>query len=322
MQKILGVLLLALVWLDLKTHVPSQNPTVANWVYAPHLVDKYFPADGRPEPGRSRAMLGAGAKDILRSSAIDDPEHQCESRRVALADDCNLLENIPKLDGFFSLTLLPYDEVLAYTYYHTNILSLPFADYLGISHFNTASNLFDWRPRAGYLPMITAGQQPVMLPPDKFPFALFTPEFSPRSNVLFSANTAAPPAMPCVGGVQLKLHQIAAEHLEVEVDTPQPTLVSVAQPDYHCWRAAVDGNPTPITGRTTRFRHSRFPPGSTSSPWCIVTGDWSGLAHGVLTLVVVVWRCALGAVTKAGQARHPNYDRSRCVGQRSMFGHR
>jgi hypothetical protein len=68
-----------------------------------------------------------------------DPLANYAATRLALCDDCNLLESIPKVDGFYSLYIQREREVLASFYFATNA-ALPkgIADFLYLSrHFRT-----------------------------------------------------------------------------------------------------------------------------------------------------------------------------------------
>src|SRR2546429_3520343 len=99
-QVVLGLGLLALLWLDVVTHAPPQNPTVPRSVYEPGLqpVQQLKP---RPTLGESRAALSFSAVWQFHSTMLSDPFKTYLGDRLGLFSNCNLLELLPKVDGFY-----------------------------------------------------------------------------------------------------------------------------------------------------------------------------------------------------------------------------
>ena len=107
-------------------------------------------------------MLTASALETLHSTLyIPDPGKYYPSRRATLYDNLNLLEGIPKIDGFYSMYLKEEAEVESLFYAHTNSYPAGLADFLGVSHVSSATNVFRWQSRPSAHPVITGGQQPV-----------------------------------------------------------------------------------------------------------------------------------------------------------------
>ena len=52
-------------------------------------------------------------------------------------------------------------EVESLFYAHTNSYPAGLADFLGVSHVSSATNVFRWQSRPSAHPVITGGQQPV-----------------------------------------------------------------------------------------------------------------------------------------------------------------
>ncbi|PYI84889.1 MAG: hypothetical protein DME26_12355, partial [Verrucomicrobia bacterium] len=160
-QLLLQTALLVLLWLDVVTHAPSQNPTAERSVYEPGLPS-FQQLQPRPASGESRLALSFDSF-IAQVNIPADPTKGFLSKRLALAENCNVFENIPKIDGFYSLYLRDERPVHYRIYTSTNTLHPHVADFLGICQVTSETNFFEWQPRPTYLPLITAGQKPIFV---------------------------------------------------------------------------------------------------------------------------------------------------------------
>ena len=103
-----------------------------------------------------------------------------------LFSDCNLLDKIPKVNGFFSIHLRE-EAAVARLLYGEPPLPLPrLEEFLGVSQFGVAQVspiVLAWEPRANFMPWATIGQQPVFLDDTATLAALGRPDFAPRAVV-------------------------------------------------------------------------------------------------------------------------------------------
>jgi hypothetical protein len=265
-QILLQALLLVVLWMDVFTHVPALSPTVARSVFQSGAIREYFTAqhylDRRDELqfGHSRFMATLDALRKLYFGRQEDPKTDVYGRRIALSDDLNLLDHIPKLDGFYSLYLHEMDTVLGGMYTATNDIS-PLKDFLGVSHENHSTNLMDLVERNTYAPLITAGQKPVFLDDRGALQLLFNTNFDGRKVV------ALPPGVRKVVqatnqiDARLSRLQFSANRISAEVSARQPVMVVIAQAYYHPWRAFVDGKSTPLWRANYAFQALQVPAG-------------------------------------------------------------
>src|SRR6185369_8018508 len=96
--------LLATVWIDLLTHLPRQNPSVDAQAYRialPSLAQM----QPRPEAGHSRAALSYRAIEKFHTTIVPNRFESVIGHRMGLYDNCNLIEGLAKVDGFYSLYL-------------------------------------------------------------------------------------------------------------------------------------------------------------------------------------------------------------------------
>ena len=128
-----GCLLLVLFWLDLVTHAPTQNPGANPSVYAPGWARAQLKLNPDPKLGGSRVMLSPEALEFLKYNPTANLEETYLRNRLAIRANCNLLDEVPQIDGFFSLTPREITRVTALPYDHPDPAFAGLLDFLGVS---------------------------------------------------------------------------------------------------------------------------------------------------------------------------------------------
>jgi hypothetical protein len=258
-RRLLQILLLVLVWLDVSHHAP-QPQTVSRTVYEPGLPRSLPP----PRVGESRAMLTLKAAAELGETYISKPADDYVSRRFALFSNCNLLDDLPKVDGFFPLQILEQDRVgqLLYGLDAPNYESEPLLDFLGASQITSETNDFHWLPRPNFMPMITGGQKPVFADDTNTLPVLRRPDFNPRTEVYLPLATKSLVMVTNGSPVKIAATHFAAQHLEATVTATAPALVVIAQTFYHPWHAYVDGQRVELLRANVGFQAVAVPAGT------------------------------------------------------------
>ena len=253
--------LLLLCWVDLFTHVPSQNPTVSTWVYTPGLARMKVGMQPQPELGASRAMVSpfAGARFIsfVSSSAQDN----FLVKRLGYFADCNLLDNVPKTDGFFSLYPRHCGELNAVLYGATNASYPRIEDFMSVSQITAPGAYFEWSPRPSYLPLITAGQSPTFADDPTCLRLLAGTNFHPGSMVLLPAELQSQIQVTNGSRARVTSSRIQPQRIEVEAAGEQPFFVVLSMTYYHRWRAYVDGKPAKVLRANYAFQSVEIPAG-------------------------------------------------------------
>src|SRR5206468_329488 len=133
----------------------------------------------KPQHGIGRAMISPGANEAFYGTSLTNALASYLSKRAGLVTDCNLLEDISKLDGFFSLYLKEASQVWALLYVSgsTNLSGL--LDFLNVSHTTVPGKLFDWETRTNFLPFVTAGLRPVFADDRVALGSITAPDFNP-----------------------------------------------------------------------------------------------------------------------------------------------
>lgn len=252
LRRWLQLLLLLLVWLDLLRQVP-QPPTVNRAIYQPNLPR--MPV--APQPGAARAMVPPSVRDRFVLSYLPDAAEEYVNRRIALIWNCNLLDDIPKCDGFFPLELRDHADLFA------GDLAEPMLDFVGASQIiRIQTNAFHWEPRASSMPLLTGGQKPAFTNDEGTLQILASANFNPRQEVYLPL--AAKTSVTATNSTSVKIlsAQFSAQRIEANVEAAAPAMLVVAQMYYHPWRAYVDGRPTPLWRANYGFQALEVPAGS------------------------------------------------------------
>jgi hypothetical protein len=175
--------------------------------------------------------------------------------------DCNLLDGLPKVDGFFSLALRNTDKVLWLLDSVTGRQLDKVEDLLSVSQTIAEGKVFDWTARTNYIPIVTIGQQPVFASDDDAFNAIAVGETDFRRTVYLT-----PEAKPTVKATRQPAARIVAKDFganqrKMEVDTPAATMLVVTEAYYHNWQALVDGQAASLFRANYAFEAVEVPAG-------------------------------------------------------------
>jgi hypothetical protein len=256
-QRWLGLGLLVVLGLDVLTHVPRQNPTVPNIAYASIPLE----LSSRPVVGQSRAMIDPRREaHLLRATAANQLEFYQMMRRSLYAD-CNILEAVPKVNGFYSLALRAEAAVSTLLYSPSNTPS-GLMDFLGVTQISSPDAGSQWSERKTALPWVTAGQQPVFADAPAIYEGLGSPQFDPRRMVYLPAEVRPQVSATRGSAAEIVSSRFWPQRVEVEVRAPESALVVLAQAYFPAWRAFVDGKPAVLWPANLAFQAVEVPSGS------------------------------------------------------------
>ena len=260
-RAILSAALVLLVWGELMLHTPRLNPTIPRWVYDPGLTRREMKWNPEPAPGASRAMLSPWAEWRLNHLALTNAIEDHMYGRYSLFANANLLENVPKVDGFFSLYFPEETAVRSLLYASTN-QSLPqLAAFLGVSQISAPDSMIQWEARTNFLPFATAGQKPVFTNTAGVLAALASPEFRPAAEVFLPAELESEFSRPAARATA-RLTRFSPHEIEIAAEADSPAFVTLAQARYHPWQARVNGQPAPILQANHAYQAIPIPAGS------------------------------------------------------------
>jgi hypothetical protein len=280
----LGVILLAVTWLDIRSHVPQQNPTARRFVFTPGVVS----LNPLPVLGKSRAFVRPDATKKMLEGTSGNVGNDFLLYRQGLFLDSNQIDEIPTLWGFYSLYLRSDSEI-------QSVLTLPreqeptgLLDFMGVCQATDAKDVFAFNPRTNFMPMFTVGQCPVFLETTNILMAMAGTDFQPRQFVYLepedknivtvSTNTEA--------RIASEPH-ISPQRIELEVEAKQTSLVVASQTYDPAWQVVVNGKITTLLRANHGFTAFQIPAGSSHvtlqyvDKW-LVRGAW---ISGVTILV-------------------------------------
>jgi len=261
LRRITPLILIITAWFDVYTHEPAQNPTVPPSVYELNLAREKLAMQPQPALGESRAMVTpAAAMDFIRF-ALSDPKNNYLAKRLGYCANCNLLDAVPKVDGFFSLMPRESDGLISLLYGTTNANFQKLNDFLGVSQITAPDEFFHWQARRTFLPLVTAGQKPVFLDGPGTLRALTQPDFEGGKMVFLPPETKSLVTVTNQTAARVLNSKFATQSVDAEVEATEPSLVIVAQTWYHNWRGYVDGRPAPLLRANHAFQAIQVPAG-------------------------------------------------------------
>lgn len=231
------------LWLDFMTHTPRQNPTVSPRVYEAGLL-KLSPT--QPVHGVARAMISPAADAKFRVTSTEQGLHQYVGNRLGLFSNCNMLDSIPKVNGFFSLFLRESERVRAYLYDPSNPAAEPLLDFLGVAYVTKPDALFDWVHRPSFMPLVTGGQEPMTLDEESAFKKITSKEWNPRQELLLPSGTEITSHRGTAMPAQIEALVAGIQSLQFTVTTESPCWVVVAQSWHPAWSATIGGAPAVI----------------------------------------------------------------------------
>lgn len=257
------LLLILVAWLDVLTHEPSQNPTVRPDVYEPDLARDTLKMNPQPALGESRAMMTPAAFFKTLRFAANDPGTNYLVNRLAYFADCNLLDGVPKTDGFLSLTPREADEVNTLLYGSTNADFPRLEDFMGVSQASDPEKIYQWHPRETFLPLVTAGQKPAFLDDAKALQALAQNDFDGSKIVFLPPEEKQFVTVTNQTGAKILDSKFTDDAVDIEVEAAEPSLVVIAQTYYHDWAARIDidGWRPPLLRANVAFQAVQVPAG-------------------------------------------------------------
>ena len=260
LEKLARFGLLLFLWLDVMTAGPRPNPTVPRWVYEPNLVRKELRLEPTPGIGRARTMLTAEAEGNLSIGSLTNAAEQVVYTRLAFYANANLLDDIPKVSGMYSLYFRELGDVFGRLWAtpapHTGL-----ADFLAVSHINSPGKATHWDLRPTYLPWVTAGQKPLFADAATTLSALTTTEFDPRQTVFLPLEARNYVTATNTSLVKLAVRRFSAHKVELDVEAAEPALVVMAQSFYHNWHAYAGRQPIRLWRANLAFQALEVPAG-------------------------------------------------------------
>jgi hypothetical protein len=181
--------------------------------------------------------------------------------RLAFLADCNLLEAVPQVHGFFSLTPNEANNATGLAYAQTNRNFPALLDFMGVSQITAPGKDFDWIPRPSAMPLVTAGQRPVFAH-DRAAFqALGQTNLDFRRIVVLPLEARASLTATQQTSAHVLDAKFANQSISIQTEAPAASLIVISQSHYPAWKAYVAGRPTKIWRANYAFQTLEVPAG-------------------------------------------------------------
>jgi hypothetical protein len=255
--------LLVACWFDLVTHVPQQNPVVAAAAYTPGWARAENQAQWpvAPRLGTCRVRVAPAAQAVMSRQSLPDLRENYLRNRLAARVDCNLLDEVPQVDGFFSLTPRENSRIARLLNEQPEGDLGPLLDFLGVGTMTAPGTLCQWAGRPGAMPLATAGQAPAFTD-DAGAFAAFSAtNVDFRQTVCLPRDASGKVAAARQADAKVALSEITNQKVVLETEASAVHLVVLSQTWFPEWHAYVDGTETRIWRANCAFQAVEVPAG-------------------------------------------------------------
>jgi Bacterial membrane protein YfhO len=251
-----GLLLLAVTWLDLATHVPNQNPTAKPHIYSADLTRRTMPQPW-PSLGTGRVRTSPEAVEALAQNPLSNQSQNFLRNRLAGRVDCNILDHLPQVNGFYSLTPKEINDVTD----ALKTLPEPLLDFMGVTQTTAPGALTAWTNRSGAMPLVFSGQEPLYLDDQATFKAITLSNLNLKRYVILPLKAQAASEITAPTPARISDAVFGNNRVTFWADTPGNTWVSIAQSWSPGWKATVDSQPTRVWKANYAFEAVAVPAG-------------------------------------------------------------
>jgi hypothetical protein len=234
---------------------------VPPWVYQPGLSREKLALNPQPKLGGSRAMVSPYAANEFVTFGVSDAKNNFLAKRLGYCANCNVLDAVPKVDGFFSLMPREGDAVQSLFYTSTNASYPGLENLMGVSAYTAPDAIFHWQARTNYLPLVTAGQKPVFIDDTSMTSPLTKPDFDGSKMVYLPQESKSSVTVSDQTDATILDSKFGNDTVDIEAESAAPALVVVAQTYYHNWQATIDGRPVKLLRANVAFQAVEMPAG-------------------------------------------------------------
>lgn len=255
----------AIIWLlviagDFLSHFPWQNPTV-NSSFMTARLEEFDSLRTQAVIGKHRLMPNFRAIEYFHFNNASNLSDGILSHRLGQSDNLNLLEGLPKADGFYSL-YIPHQQDVQYKMFPTrDTVDAVIADVMAVGFMSAPGKLFAWEPRSNALPMISVGQLPVFVPESNTVSTMLYSNFNPHTTVLLPAEARISLGALRQPEAEVAVESFQAHRIRAQVSAPTPTMMVISQTHYPAWKAYVDGASVELWRANRGFQALEVPAG-------------------------------------------------------------
>jgi hypothetical protein len=261
LRLVLQLACLVILPIDALTHSPNIAPTAPTSILAPGIWE----AKGNPpvQLTEGRVMIHPEAEQKLIFSHIENLQVDFLIKRVAEWYNLNLLDDVPKLAGAFTLHPRDFDVLEKYLYYTPGAhYGDGLLDFLSIKWISSPDNPAEWHTRTNSLPLMTGGQRPIFVPEDKLLSAITSDTFNPRQEIYFPESARARITISNRTECVIREVSFTPGKIQAAVQCAAPAIVVLSESYYHRWHASIDDQPAELFRANLAFQAVQVPAGN------------------------------------------------------------
>lgn len=198
-------------------------------------------------------MLNAEAEGNVNVVQLTNATDTVVYGRLAFFGNANLLDDLPKVIGSYSLYFRELNDVFRVLYGAPDPPA-GLMDFLAVSQVNVPGRITQWNFRPTHLPWVTGGQKPVFANAATTLRALGGREFNPRREVYLSPESRGSVTVVNQSSPKIVTREFSARRVRIEAEAAEPALVVIAQSFYRKWHAYVDGKPVTLLRANHAFQ--------------------------------------------------------------------
>ena len=171
----------------------------------------------RPTLGESRALLSLTAQQQYLYGGTSNLTETYIAQRNGLFANINLVNAMPKADGFYALYIKEERDIHFRLFQSDNEPRPELGRFLGFCQATAPTNVVVWQARTNYLPLVTAGQFPVFADRNATLDGLMSTNFAPAQIVYLPGNARNQVTVTNVGNARIKSCEVTSHKVSADV---------------------------------------------------------------------------------------------------------
>jgi hypothetical protein len=254
---------LLIIAIDGKYHLHNFHPVIPS----EHLESKlwsYSVEDKKPRFGEGRVFISPYAEERLLRSVVSDWTANFIGKRLALWSNLNLLEEIPKVNGAFTLQLIHQKQLEKMLYQTNNIYLDSILRFLNVTYITKPGTIVEWIKYTNSMPLIYAGQNIKLMDYSNSLNYILSPSFNPPDEVIISKEEQNRyPDISLIKKQKTTINNATYSNHRIifDYESEAPAIITISQTYYKNWRAFIDGKEYPILRANYAFQAIPVPAG-------------------------------------------------------------
>lgn len=257
---LISILIIAV---DGKYHLPNFHPTIPS----EHLESRLWEQsveDKKPTFGMGRVFISPFAEEKLLRSVVSEWTANFIGKRLAQWSNLNLLEEIPKVNGAFTLQLIHQKQLEKMLYRTNNILTDGILRFLNVAYITKPGAIVEWTKYTNTMPIVSGGQIIRIMDNNAALEYILSLSFDPEKEVIidkseiekYTEHSSIKSQNVIISNVKYSNHKI-----EFDYECNEQSIITISQAYFKNWRVFIDGKEYPLLRANYAFQAFPAPAG-------------------------------------------------------------